>query len=66
MIVNEIACKLEIVQNIAKLFFQFVIKIKNLLLWNRNNCLSENFDFQILLNRIFGILVFRQTFNYFE
>jgi hypothetical protein len=32
MIYNESACKLEIVQNIAKYFFQFVIKIKITLL----------------------------------
>lgn len=32
MIFNESASKLEIVQNIAKLFFQFVIKLKMFLL----------------------------------
>jgi hypothetical protein len=33
MIFNEGCGKLEIVQNIAKLFFQFVINIKIHLLW---------------------------------
>lgn len=49
MIVNETDGKLEIVQNIAKLFFQFVIKVKIYLLWAYRLKAIENLVFSQLI-----------------
>lgn len=49
MIVNKGCGKLEIVQNIAKLFFQFVIQVKIYLLWACRLISVENLDMPLFL-----------------
>jgi hypothetical protein len=50
MIVNKGCGKLEIVQNIAKLFFQFVIEVKIYLLWACRLISVENLAGRFLIS----------------
>ena len=63
MIVNETVGKLEIVQNIAKLFFQFVIKIKIYLLWGYRLKAIENLVFDSLSGLNYCYLLQFQIFD---